>query len=86
MKLNLTCQINITELIAGAIERDLMIERQREGIAKATANGKYKGRAPTARRKASEVLDLKAQGKSADAIAEALQVSRSSVFRILRSA
>lgn len=67
-------------------ERDLMLERQREGIAKAKADGKYKGRAPTARRKASEVLALKAQGKSADVIAEALQVSRSSVFRILRSA
>ena len=30
-------------------ERDLMLERQREGIAKAAAEGKYKGRAPTAR-------------------------------------
>jgi DNA invertase Pin-like site-specific DNA recombinase len=30
-------------------ERELMLERQREGIAKAKAEGKYKGRAPTAR-------------------------------------
>lgn len=67
-------------------ERDLMLERQREGIAKAKAEGKYKGRAPTAQRKAAEVLALKAQGKSADAIVAALGVSRSSVFRILRSA
>ena len=29
-------------------ERELMLERQREGIAKAKADGKYKGRAPTA--------------------------------------
>src|SRR3546814_11163110 len=32
-------------------ERELMLERQREGIAKAKAEGKYKGRAPTARAK-----------------------------------
>jgi DNA invertase Pin-like site-specific DNA recombinase len=29
-------------------ERELMLERQREGVAKAKAEGKYKGRAPTA--------------------------------------
>lgn len=67
-------------------ERDLMLERQREGIAKAKADGKYKGRAPTARRKTADILRLKAEGKSGDAIAAALGVSRSSVFRILREA
>jgi DNA invertase Pin-like site-specific DNA recombinase len=36
-------------------EREVMLERQREGIAKAKAEGKFKGRAPTARRKADEV-------------------------------
>ncbi|RVD44064.1 recombinase family protein [Mesorhizobium sp. M4B.F.Ca.ET.215.01.1.1] len=66
-------------------ERDLMLERQREGIAKAKVDGKYKGRAPTARRKAADVLRLKAEGKTADAIVQELSVSRSSVFRILRS-
>ena len=30
-------------------ERELMLERQREGIARAKAAGKYKGRKPTAR-------------------------------------
>jgi DNA invertase Pin-like site-specific DNA recombinase len=39
-------------------ERELMLERQREGIAKAKAEGKYKGRAPTARAKAGEVRRL----------------------------
>lgn len=67
-------------------ERDLMLERQREGIAKARADGKYKGRAPTARQKTADVLALKAKGNTADAIAASLQMSRSSVFRILRSA
>ena len=32
-------------------EREIMLERQREGIAKAKAGQKYKGRAPTARAK-----------------------------------
>ncbi|MBO6540736.1 MAG: recombinase family protein [Rhizobiaceae bacterium] len=66
-------------------ERELMLERQKEGIAKAKAEGKYKGRAPTARRKASEVRRLKAEGHTADAIVAKLGISRSSVFRILRS-
>ena len=29
-----------------AFEREMMLERQREGIAKAKAEGKYKGRKP----------------------------------------
>jgi len=68
------------------IERELMLERQREGIAKTKAEGKYKGRAPTARRKAAEVIRLKAEGKTGDAIAEELGIGRASVFRILRDA
>lgn len=67
-----------------AFERDLMLERQREGIAKAKAEGKYKGRAPTARAKGDEVKRLKAEGLTADAIAEKLGIGRASVFRILR--
>ena len=67
-------------------ERDLMLERQREGIAKAKAEGKYKGRAPTARRKAADVVRLKAEGLTGDAIAAQLGIGRASVFRILRSA
>lgn len=64
-------------------ERELMLERQREGIAKAKAEGKYKGRAPTARAKAEDVLRLKAGGMTADAIAGKLGIGRASVFRIL---
>ncbi len=69
-----------------AFERDLMLERQREGIAKAKAEGKYKGRAPTARAKGDEVKRLKAEGLTADAIAERLDIGRASVFRILKEA
>src|SRR5271170_3528273 len=36
-------------------EREMMLERQGEGIAKARTLGKYKGRAPTARLKADDV-------------------------------
>lgn len=64
-------------------ERELMLERQREGIAKARAEGKYKGRAPTARRKAPQVRELRASGLPARDIAAKLGVSRSSVYRIL---
>lgn len=67
-------------------ERDLMLERQREGIAKAKAEGKYRGRAPTARAKADEVTRLKAAGLTGDAIAAKLGIGRASVFRILRDA
>ena len=66
-------------------EREMMLERQREGIAKAKADGKYVGRQPTARARTDEVLDLKRQGKTADQIAELAGVSRRSVFRILAS-
>jgi len=65
-------------------EREIMLERQREGIAKAKAEGKYKGRAPTARRKAAEVLRLLEDGKTEVETAEALGISRSSVQRIKR--
>jgi DNA invertase Pin-like site-specific DNA recombinase len=67
-------------------ERELMLERQREGIAKAKAEGKYKGRAPTARGKTDEVLALRQEGKTPLDIASALGISRASVFRILQSA
>ena len=40
-------------------EREMLLEREREGIAKAKAEGRYKGRAPTARRKSADVTKLK---------------------------
>ena len=64
-------------------ERRIMLERQREGIAKAKAEGKYKGRAPTARAKSDQVLELKAEGLGATQIAEQVGISRRSVYRIL---
>jgi DNA invertase Pin-like site-specific DNA recombinase len=64
-------------------EREMMLERQREGIAKAKADGKYKGRAPTARAKADQIRELKDQGLGATAIARELGVGVSSVYRAL---
>ena len=46
-------------------ERSIMLERQREGIAKAKAAGKYKGRKPTAMAKSDDVRALKSQGYEA---------------------
>jgi DNA invertase Pin-like site-specific DNA recombinase len=43
-------------------EREMMLERQREGIAKAKALGKYKGRRPTAREKAPEIRQMVDEG------------------------
>ena len=67
-------------------EREIMLERQREGIAKAKAAGKYKGRAPTARAKADEVRELSATGASMGDIAKKLGIGKGSVHRILKTA
>jgi DNA invertase Pin-like site-specific DNA recombinase len=68
-----------------AFERDLMLERQREGIAKAKSEGRYKGRAPTARAKYDEVRKLHADGVGATEIAQQLGISRASVYRGLEA-
>ncbi|MCA9201197.1 MAG: recombinase family protein, partial [Planctomycetales bacterium] len=75
--------VNLLGSIA-EFERELMLERQREGIARAKAEGKYRGRAPTARRQASEIIRLKKEGKTGKQIADAVGISRASVFRILK--
>jgi Resolvase, N terminal domain/Helix-turn-helix domain of resolvase len=64
-------------------ERELMLERQREGIAKAKAEGKYRGRAPTARAKASDIRRLRSEGIGPTEIAKRLGISRASVYRVL---
>lgn len=64
-------------------ERSMMLERQREGIAKAKAEGKYKGRKPTARAKADQVIKLREAGIRPNDIVDQLGISRASVYRIL---
>ncbi len=64
-------------------EREMMLERQKEGVAKAKAEGKYKGRAPTARAKAGDIRRLAAEGATKEAIAKRLGVGVASVYRVL---
>jgi DNA invertase Pin-like site-specific DNA recombinase len=63
-------------------EREIMLERQREGIAKAKKEGKYKGRQPTAMAKAEDVKALLAEGVSKVEIAKRLGIGERSVYRI----
>lgn len=63
-------------------EREIMLQRQREGILAAKQAGKYKGRKPTARMKGAEVRELKRSGLGPSAIARRLGISRASVYRI----
>jgi DNA invertase Pin-like site-specific DNA recombinase len=75
--------------VVGAVaefERSMMLERQKEGIAKAQKEGRYKGRAPTVRRKATEIIRLKAEGVKPADIAKRLGVGRASVYRVLGAA
>jgi DNA invertase Pin-like site-specific DNA recombinase len=67
----------------GQFEREMMLERQREGIAKAKAQGRYKGRVPNAQRQASEIIRLKSEGVRPSEIARKLGVGRASVYRVL---
>jgi DNA invertase Pin-like site-specific DNA recombinase len=61
----------------------MMLERQREGIAKAKEKGMYKGRKPTALAKSADVVRLVAEGKTKVKIAEELGVGIASVYRIM---
>ncbi|ADL00557.1 recombinase family protein [Brevundimonas subvibrioides] len=82
-----TGELMLTLLAAvGKFERELMLERQRAGIAAAKAAGRYKGRAPTALKQAGEVRRLKAEGAKPAAIARDLGIGRASVYRILADA
>lgn len=64
-------------------EREMMLERQREGIAKAKQEGKYKGRKPSASLKAEDVLALHSKGHTPTEIAKAVGIGRASVYRII---
>jgi len=60
-----------------------MLSRQREGIAKAQRDGKYKGRKPTARNQADKIKELQASNLKAPEIAAQLGISERSVYRVL---
>lgn len=62
-------------------ETNLRRERQMEGIAKAKAQGVYRGRKPSI--DVVKVQSLKVQGFGASAIAKQLGIGRASVYRVL---
>jgi DNA invertase Pin-like site-specific DNA recombinase len=82
-----TGKLMLTMLSAVAsFEREMMLERQKEGIALAKAEGKYKGRQPKAREKAPEVMALVANGEKKSDIARQLGIGVASVYRIIKAA
>jgi DNA invertase Pin-like site-specific DNA recombinase len=81
---NPTSKLMLTILAAVASwEREIMLERQREGIAKAKAEGRYKGRKPTAQRHAPAIIAARATGKSPTEIAREFQINRATVYRLI---
>ena len=62
-------------------ELEMMLERQRVGIAKAKAEGKYKGRSATARAKAVQIQKMAQRGLKPSQIASALGIGVASVYR-----
>jgi DNA invertase Pin-like site-specific DNA recombinase len=81
---NPTSKLMLTILAGVATwEREIMLERQREGIAAAKAEGKYKGRPVSIN--AHEVKRL-AETMGPAAIAKHLGIARSSVYRVLEEA
>lgn len=66
-------------------EREVMLERQKVGIAKAKADGKYKGRKPTPEDKKDRILELAAQGNmTKEEIRKEVGVGVATVYRVLK--
>lgn len=71
--------------VMGAIaqfERSIMLERQREGIAKAKSEGRYKGRPKNI--DAENVRAMKESGATIKEIMAEHKISRASVYRLLK--
>lgn len=91
--LNFTADDNtpIAELMLnmlGAVaqfERSIIRERQAEGIAKAVAKGKYKGRVADKERH-KQIINLRKQGMSIRKIAQELSCNPSTVQRVIKLA
>lgn len=67
----------------GQFEREMMLERQAEGVRIAKAAGAYKGRKPTARAQKDKVIELLSQGKTKQAVADEIGIGVASVYRIM---
>ena len=66
-------------------EREMMRERQVEGIKRAQAEGKFKGRVPTAMRQADKVKALVEAGVTRVQVQEQLGISKASFYRCLKA-
>ena len=64
-------------------EREMMLERQREGVIKAKAAGKYKGRKPLPDNLRQEVVRLATEKTPKRNIALKLNIGEATVYRIL---
>lgn len=79
-----TGKLMLTMLGAVAtFEREMMLERQADGIVKAKKEGRYTGRKPTARAKTKEVLSLLETGMTKQAVADRVGIGVASVYRIV---
>lgn len=65
-------------------EREMMLERQADGIARAKAEGRFNGRPATAKNKSAQVIELISQGMTKQAVANELNIGVASVYRILK--
>jgi DNA invertase Pin-like site-specific DNA recombinase len=74
--------LNVISFVA-QLEREMMLECQREGIAKVKAKGKYKGRKPTALAKTDVVKLALDQGIHNAQICKDLEISKTSLYRII---
>jgi len=85
---NATGKLMLTMLGAIAtFEREMMLERQLEGIAQAKLAGAYKGRKPTAKAQAAKVMELLQQpNMTKQAVADTLKIGVASVYRIVKEA
>ena len=73
-------------MLAGVaqFEREMMLERQAEGIAKAQAEGRYKGRPRKIDALVEPIKKLVSEGVSKAQIARDLQIGEATVYRALK--
>jgi DNA invertase Pin-like site-specific DNA recombinase len=81
---NPTSKLMLTILAGVATwEREIMLERQREGIAKAKGEGKFKGRKRKPELMPEKIKARLASDETYAQIAKSLKVARSSVYRVV---
>jgi len=67
-------------------EREMMLERQREGVAKAKGEGKYTGRKPIDTTRRATIIRLNTEGLTKIEIANQVGVGEATVYRVLAKA